>query len=525
MSPKKHSENKKLNEPKMVSSKPIFDKLGIGPEEAQKYMRGFLLEMEKVKDEIELEEILKKPTLTPEEIWAIKPTTFYAWRVKHDLPRILAYFSEKLNRFNEWKEKFEITDSLLIRHGISNCVNLKDVKQKDRQKYIFHKQGDNPARDFLSDTDLSKKISIMWGEQEKFVLKKKFVGYLDWCEQNKIKAFGNRSNQDVFSYTSASNIRSAAIKVSILDGLELLKIGGVTVQPNAIGLINPKYFEFVNASYLTLQGHINSAGLVLRFENSIIDDLTCENLEYPLVEFSNCSITNLKVTDSSVAQWNFYKTTVTGKISNSKLSMIQIIGGGFNVVLDSTYIMEVDAVHTNELGFVSTYQTLKKTYADQGDDKNAIVYFLKEKRLERQSYYNAIFSQRVQSRFKLSFLKEKSLLLISILSAIIRYLFSLLNDFYWGYGRRPFNIVGCSLLVILICGFIFLFNQDLMNMPNKQTKMSVSDSLYYSTITFTTLGYGDFTPQGFLRVVASLEALFGGMSIGFLVAGFSNLKY
>lgn len=525
MNEKKDPGKRKSNEPKMVSTKPIFDKLGIGPEEAQKYMRGFLLEMEKMQDEKELEDILKKTTLTPEEIWAIKPTTFYAWRVKHDLPRILAHFSEKLNRFNKWKEQYEITDGLLMRHGISNCVNLKDIKEKDKQKYIFYKQGDNPGRDFLSDMDLSNKISTMWGEQETFVLKKKFVSYLDWCEQNKIKAFGNRGNHEVFRYTSASNIRSTAIKVSILDGLELLKIGGVTIQPNAVGLINPKYFEFVNASYLTLQGHINSAGLVLRFENSIVDDLKCENLEYPLVEFSNCSLINFKVLDSSIAQWNFYKTTITGKISNSKLSMIQIIGGGFNVVLDSTYIVDVDAAHTNELGFISTYQTLKKTYADQGNDKNAIIYFLKEKRLERQSYYNAIFNQHIRSKFKLSFLKVKSKLLVSVLFAGGRYLFSLLNDLYWGYGRRPFNIVGCSLLVILICSLFFFFNQDLMNMPNQQTQMSVSDSLYYSTITFTTLGYGDFTPKGFLRVVASIEALFGGMSIGFLVAGFSNLKY
>jgi voltage-gated potassium channel Kch len=64
-----------------------------------------------------------------------------------------------------------------------------------------------------------------------------------------------------------------------------------------------------------------------------------------------------------------------------------------------------------------------------------------------------------------------------------------------------------------------------MNKPGHQTHMNFADSFYFSSVTFTTLGYGDFTPNGFLRVVTAFEAIFGGMSIGFLVAGFANLKY
>jgi hypothetical protein len=525
MASKKKAEKSQPQKPKMVSTKPIFDKLGIGPEEAQKYMRGFLLEMERMKDEIELEEILKKPSLTPEEIWTMKPTTFHAWRVKYDLPRILAYFSEKLNQFNEWMNEYGIDNELLIRHGISNCVNLKDIKEKDKSKYIFYKKGDDPERDFLSFSNLSNKTSTMWGEAETFVLKKKFVGYLDWCEEKEIRAFGTRDNKEVFHYTSASNIRSKDIKISILEGFELLKVGGITVQPNAVGMIYPKYFEFVNASYLTLQGHFSSGGEVLRFENSIIDDLKCENLEYHLVEFNNCSLGNIRVLDSSIGQWSFYKTLVTGKVSNSKLSMIQIIGGGFIPILDSTHIQDVHAIHTNELGFTSTYQLLKKTYADQGDDRNAIKYFLKEKRLERKFLYKSIFDRQIRSRFKLSVWTKSATWLKYKTLSVFRYLFSLLNDLYWGYGRKPFNIVVFSLIYILICTLFYHFNQELINMPNQQTVMSFSDSFYYSTVSFTTLGYGDFSPKGFLRIIASSEALFGGMSIGFLVAGFSSLKY
>jgi len=520
--PKKNSETKK---PKMVSAKPIFDELGIGPEEARKYMRDFYYEIEKMQNEAEYETILEKPTLTPEEIWRIKPQTFYAWRVKHDFPRILKHFNEKLNQFNEWKNEFEIDDTFLIKHGISNCIGLKDFNDPDKHKYILYKKGGNEKATFLSFVNLSDKVSTMWGKPESFILVKKFTGYVDWCEQKKIVAHPKNENNQLFGFTSASNIRSKDIKVFILDELELLKIGGIEVPKSSVGLINPKYFEFVNASFLTLKGQIASGGQVLKFDNSVVDDLTCTDLEYPLVEFSNSSVINIRVTDSNIAQWSFYRTNITGKISNSRLSMINIIGGGFNAILDNTFISKVEAQHVNELSFLSTYQALKKVYADQGDDKNAIIYFLKEKDLEREALFNNIFAQQINSRFQLSWLKKNRLLLKAISIAIHQYASSWLNNVYWGYGRRPFRVIGCSLVMIFICALIYYFNQGLLNMPSQQAEATLSDSFYYSTITFTTLGYGDFTPKGFLRVVASFEALFGGMSIGFLVAGFANLKY
>jgi hypothetical protein len=509
------------NQPK----KPIFDKLGIGPEEARKYMRDFYYEMGKMQDEAEFEEILKKPSLTPQEIWAIKPQTFYAWRAKYDLPRILKYFTDNLNKFVDWKNEYKIDDDFLIKHGISNCVCLKDFNDTDKNKYVFYKKGGNEKATFLSFMDISSKVSTMWGKPETFIFVKKFISYVDWCDLKKIKAHPKRKNHELFKYTSASNIRSTDIKVFILDEFELLKIGGIEVPKNGFGLVKAKYFEFVNASFLTFNSRIDSGDHVLKFENSVVDDMSCVDLEYPLVEFNNCSLNNIRITNSKIAQWSFYRTLVTGKISDSSLSMLTIIGGGLNAILDNTVISEVEARHINELSFKSTYQALKKAYSDQGDDKHAIFYFLKEKDIEREALYNNIFSQTVSSRFQLSLLKRLGLIAKGITIAVCRYLSSSLNNIYWGYGRKPFRIVGSSLIVIAICSLIFQFNQDLLNMPNQQEKASFSDSFYYSTVTFTTLGYGDFTPKGFLRIIASFEALFGGMSIGFLVAGFSNLKY
>jgi hypothetical protein len=46
------------------------------------------------------------------------------------------------------------------------------------------------------------------------------------------------------------------------------------------------------------------------------------------------------------------------------------------------------------------------------------------------------------------------------------------------------------------------------------------ECLYYSVVTFTTLGYGDFIPVGFSRLEAALEAFTGSFTIALFVVVF-----
>jgi hypothetical protein len=51
---------------------------------------------------------------------------------------------------------------------------------------------------------------------------------------------------------------------------------------------------------------------------------------------------------------------------------------------------------------------------------------------------------------------------------------------------------------------------------------SVPDALYFSIVTFTSLGYGDLSPQGFGRVVACIIVLCGLVSVALLVGKFAS---
>ena len=106
--------------------------------------------------------------------------------------------------------------------------------------------------------------------------------------------------------------------------------------------------------------------------------------------------------------------------------------------------------------------------------------------------------------------------------------------YVFGYGEKLKNIFMLSVIVIIICSFLFMFqgfelsrfgegeniNRDL-SFQAFELRGTFRDwflSLYMSVITFSTLGYGDAQPVGLTRVVASMEALTGLVLMGFFVA-------
>ena len=88
----------------------------------------------------------------------------------------------------------------------------------------------------------------------------------------------------------------------------------------------------------------------------------------------------------------------------------------------------------------------------------------------------------------------------------------------FGYGERPVRVLIASALVIVLCAF-FYSRPDLLIYRGGQVEPSFLQGLYFSTITFTTLGYGDFYPSahGFCRQFAMAEAAAGGCLMALFV--------
>ena len=103
----------------------------------------------------------------------------------------------------------------------------------------------------------------------------------------------------------------------------------------------------------------------------------------------------------------------------------------------------------------------------------------------------------------------------------LRYIPSLLMDLLSGYTEKPNRVILSSILIIAAFGFLYYaFN---VTMPSNSGACSgqttLGDSLYFSFITFTTVGYGDFVPRDVIwfRLLACIEAFSGPFMAGLYI--------
>lgn len=102
-------------------------------------------------------------------------------------------------------------------------------------------------------------------------------------------------------------------------------------------------------------------------------------------------------------------------------------------------------------------------------------------------------------------------------------------DLFCGYGEDPLRVVIFSWALIFFSAFFYYFfglrfggefQVFSMDQTLQQNINFFLECLYYSVVTFTTLGYGDFIPIGFSRLIAALEAFTGSFTIALFVVVF-----
>jgi hypothetical protein len=89
-----------------------------------------------------------------------------------------------------------------------------------------------------------------------------------------------------------------------------------------------------------------------------------------------------------------------------------------------------------------------------------------------------------------------------------------------GYGEKVFNYILTLGLIVLVFFPILFATVSSLHPPSSLREVSntltgkIIDYLYFSIVTFSTLGYGDITPRGLTRIIASIEALTGFAMLG-----------
>jgi hypothetical protein len=128
-------------------------------------------------------------------------------------------------------------------------------------------------------------------------------------------------------------------------------------------------------------------------------------------------------------------------------------------------------------------------------------------------------------------MREKKLSLDSLKSLWYSFL-----KYTCGYGEKPGRVIFMAALVIFVAAVLFAFggivigeytpeeriiNYDLtFSIPGGPAIKDFGQCLYYSFVTFTTLGYGDIHPVGYSKIIASAEAFTGAFFIALFVVVF-----
>lgn len=210
--------------------------------------------------------------------------------------------------------------------------------------------------------------------------------------------------------------------------------------------------------------------------------------------------------------------------------------------------------HKTELENDSDYPELKKLYPRlkefQKDRINRIqnpqpklVNNKNWPKMFRKIYQNRIYSFLVQIVLQLFLIGFTLLILhlfllqnqpiLGILTFILVLSVGLVCIYAFHFSNnlitRGYFIINMAVVLIFVLamfGAVYQLPGDGFNTMlehDQPTNLTWQDGLYFSTVTLTTLGYGDISPSGHFRIFAMAEVLIGALLVGLLIAGVSGI--
>lgn len=455
---------------------------------------------EREEEDIQLYEKIKdnpKPAIA--DLWLLMEERFIEWRKRHDFPQLLNHFDQTLTLFKEWKQAYNLTNEIIISTGfITPFLEHKKMAEKDKCLFLTKQVFKEHESTIVAYSRLEGTRQDL-GRTFEFTPMMSFVSYLDWLK--------TKGKSQVILYINARTAPNSPYEQVYIHkdvyksggDFELLKMGGIDTPVNGLGMLyRGKALEFVNLCGLRFAGDISfgeEGNLSCTY--CACDNWIATDFYMPLVTFGHCSVDNFNIINSKLQQWSFYDCLVAGDFVNSKLQNVDIIGGNFRPLLQDCTLHQTKVSKDPNILDNNFYalKTFKKIYQQQGDDDIAKYYFIQENEFIRRQLKGWHWFTKT------------------------------ISYYYWEYGRKPHRIIYFSLAIIFIFGLTYYFARTNISLNATSKEFTFGDGFYFSTITFTTLGYGDFSPTGWLKILCSIEAFAGVVNMGFLIAGYSNNKY
>ncbi len=258
------------------------------------------------------------------------------------------------------------------------------------------------------------------------------------------------------------------------------------VNLTELNLVNHNSKEGYNLSYADLyRADLNGAHLFnIDLHNASLMKADLSNANLHCANLEDCNLLGVKLTNARIENVTWGK-----QILQEKNAMKASKEGDCEKMMDSLEQAE------------EIYRNLRKAAENQGLFETSGLFFYKEMVMRRYQLPKFSFQRGV----------------------------SKIVDWFCGYGERPLNVVLFSLLLIgLSAIFYFFLGIESSQQPIKlnfsasfyTNFISFLECLYFSVVTFTTLGYGDLVPVGAARPIAALEAFTGNFTIALFVVVF-----
>lgn len=259
---------------------------------------------------------------------------------------------------------------------------------------------------------------------------------------------------------------------------------------------NLSYADLENINLVNEHSHLG-----FRFKNCDFYKANLKNAHCFKVDFSNSSLMKVNFENANLHFANLENCNLLG--CNFKDAKLENIIWGKEIIQEKkarsskNFSEKLDYYQQAE----EIYRNLRRTTEADGLFETAGLFFQKEMKMRRMQM--PLFSLK---RF---------------ISKVV--------EVTCGYGERPLRIIFISFFVILFFSLLYFFagiNYS-GNIISFSSSNSVIDnfqvflnSLYFSVVTFTTLGYGDITPVGVTKFFVSIEALLGGFILALFVVVF-----
>lgn len=446
------------------------------------------------------------PKIEARILWQMSSIEFNEWREKNDYPRIIEFLKRKLSDFETWMTEQKVSESILIKYSPSTF--LRDQPALYLYKVLFDLKED---KEMLLETKYSVNETFFHNNLVKE--RKDILPYPIWYKQK----YNKRSPE------IAINMREGRSSF-LFSELELLDLGNCKlVNQFPIG---DRHLDFTNISNLKISNCINNTHLKLWFctatSLTIEGDLAfIDAYETNFYEVHNHKFSNLKLINGSFQSWTFTNCEVNVALTNAVIHLWEFMGWDFTATINNSDIRDCSFKNLRirypiDLGRVKEFHAhIKRLYSQIGKKKEASNHYYLEKTFERKSFLH------LRENHRNEYYKAKGKIAKWVVKTEynLKYLYSGFLNILWGYGERPSRIFGISITTIVLYAFVYCF------FPNASpaTQNDFLNSLYYSMVTFTTLGYGDISqPCIVLKLLSGLEALLGMTFWGILIAGFTS---